>query len=159
MNEIANSASSPSSKATADPGHTGRIVVGIDGSTSSIDALRYAVRAARAFGTTLEAMTVWTYPAGAELAMLAGWSPENDAHEILEAAAQEVFGAKRPTWFSTTTLSGPPARSLIEDSAGAEMLVLGSRGHGGFVGLLLGSVSSTCAEHARCPVLIVHPAA
>jgi nucleotide-binding universal stress UspA family protein len=159
MNEITSPASSPSSKATAGTEHKGRIVVGVDGSASSIDALRYAVRAARAFGTTLEAMTVWTYPAGAELAMLAGWSPENDAHEILDAAVQEVFGNSRPSWLSTTTLSGPPARALIEESAGAEMLVLGSRGHGGFVGLLLGSVSSTCAEHARCPVLIVHPAA
>jgi nucleotide-binding universal stress UspA family protein len=57
---------------------------------------------------------------------------------------------------STKTLHGPPARTLIEESRNAFMLVLGSRGHGGFAGLLLGSVSTACAQHAHCPVLIMH---
>lgn len=137
-------------------GRHGRIVVGVDGSESSIEALRYAVRAANAFGTSLEAIAVWTYPAGAEVALLAGWSPEEDAHEILETVADVVFNGNRPAWFSTATKPGLAARALIEESVGAEMLVLGSRGRGGFAGLLLGSVSATCAEHAHCPVLIVH---
>lgn len=51
---------------------------------------------------------------------------------------------------------GGAAKVLLNQSAGAQMLVVGSRGHGGFIGLLLGSVSAACAEHARCPVLIVH---
>jgi nucleotide-binding universal stress UspA family protein len=134
-----------------------RIVVGVDGSASSVDALRLAARNAAAFGVPLEAVTAWHLPAGFEVPLLVGWSPEQDAHARLETAAESVFGANRPTWFHTTTRRGPAARVLIEESEGAEMLVLGSRGRGGFVGLLLGSVSSTCAEHARCPVLIVHP--
>jgi len=134
-------------------------VVGVDGSEPSIDALRFAVRTAKAFRTSLEAVAVWTYPAGAEVALLVNWSPENDAHDILDAAVETVFSTDIPPWFSSTTKPGSTARALIEESAGAEMLVVGSRGHGGFVGLLLGSVSAVCAEHARCPVLIVHPTA
>jgi nucleotide-binding universal stress UspA family protein len=146
-------------KTSRQPERHGRIVVGVDGSESSLDALRLAVRTAEAFGTSLEAITAWSYPAGAEVALLAGWSPEEDARQILEAAAHEVFGDKRPSWFSVTTVPGSAARALIEESNSAEMIVLGSRGHGGFAGLLLGSVSATCAEHAHCPVLIFRPTA
>ena len=136
-------------------GRHGRIVVGVDGSDSSIEALRVAVRTAQAFGTSLEAVTTWTYPVGAEVALLSGWSPEEDAKEILEAVAEQVFGGDRPSWFTTATKPGIAARALIEESAGAEMLILGSRGRGGFASLLLGSVSTACAQHAHCPVLIV----
>ena len=146
-------------KTSQQPEQHGRIVVGVDGSESSIDALRLAVRTAQAFGTSLEAIAAWSYPAGAEVALLAGWSPEEDARQILEDAAQEVFGGRRPSWFSVTTVPGSAARALIDESKDAEMLVVGSRGHGGFAGLLLGSVSATCAEHAHCPVLIFRPTA
>ncbi len=159
MTETSSPAPSTALKTAQHAEHRGRIVVGIDGSESSVDALRFAVRTAQAFGTSLEAIAVWSYPAGAEVALLAGWSPEDNAHEILETAAQAVFGSDLPTWFSTATKPGSPARALIEESTGAEMLVLGSRGHGGFAGLLLGSVSTACAAHAHCPVVIVHPTA
>ncbi|WP_341953414.1 universal stress protein [Salinibacterium sp. TMP30] len=139
-------------------GRHGRIVVGVDGSDSSIEALRAAERTAQAFGTSLEAVTTWTYPVGAEVALLSGWSPEEDANEIIEAVAEQVFGGDRPSWFSTKVKPGLAAHALIEESIGAEMLILGSRGRGGFVGLLLGSVSTACAQHAHCPVLIVRSA-
>ena len=137
---------------------SGGVVVGIDGSESSIDALRHAVRVAKAFGASLEAITVWNYPPVFETYPPANWSPEADAREIVDTAAKEVFGGDLPSWFRATTRRGSIARTLIEESEGAAMLILGSRGHGGFVGLLLGSVSAACAEHAHCPVLIVHPA-
>jgi nucleotide-binding universal stress UspA family protein len=86
-----------------------------------------------------------------------GWSPAGDAQQVLDAAAARVFDGETPDWYRSSTRKGKPARVLIEASAGAEMLVLGSRGHGGFVGLMLGSVSMACAAHAHCPVLIVHP--
>jgi len=161
MTDTSNSAALSSSETARpeDGALHGRIVVGIDGSKSSIEAFRFAIRAAQAFKASLEAITVWTYPAGAEVALLMNWSPEEDAHEILDSAVETVFGKDLPPWFSSATKPGSTARALIEESAGAEMLVLGSRGHGGFVGLLLGSVSAACAEHARCPVLIVHPSA
>lgn len=132
----------------------GRIVVGVDGSESSLNAFRLAARIASAFECSLQAVTVWNLPAGFEVPLMTGWSPEEDANEILRAAASAVFGDELPSWFCSSTRRGSVAHTLIEASDGAEMLVLGSRGHGGFVGLLLGSVSAACVEHAHCPVTI-----
>ncbi|MEO6530311.1 MAG: universal stress protein, partial [Specibacter sp.] len=61
-----------------------------------------------------------------------------------------------PEGFSGVCVRGTPAKVLMEHSKSAQMLIVGSRGHGGFAGMLLGSVSSACAEHAGCPVLVVH---
>lgn len=67
----------------------------------------------------------------------------------------EVFGSQRPPGLTVVVEQGPARNVLLDASDGAEMLV-GSRGHGGFVGLLLGSVSAACAEHAHCPVVVIH---
>lgn len=134
------------------------ILVGVDGSDSSLAALRKAVQLAAALGTPLEAVTFWNIspsPSGAYYP-IPGWSPEEDAREILAAAVEAVFGDSPPEWFSATAIHGPAARSLIEESKRAEMLILGSRGRGGFAGLLLGSVSRASAAQAHCPVLIMH---
>ena len=133
-----------------------RIVVGVDGSASSIAALRYGARIAEAFDAPLEAVTTWTYPPYADAYLVAGWSPEEDAEAILDHAIETAFGGDPPDVLTRTVAVGPAARTLIELSKGCGMLVLGSRGRGGFVGLLLGSVSATCAEHAQCPVVVVH---
>lgn len=135
---------------------TDRIVVGVDGSASSIAALRYAARIATALGAPLEAVTTWTYPPFADAYLIADWSPQQDAEQILDAAIGEAFDDSPPAGLTRTVLSGPTARTLIAVSETSGMLVLGSRGHGGFAGLLLGSVSAACAEHAHCPVLVVH---
>lgn len=131
-----------------------RILVGVDGSASSIAALRYAARIADAFDAPIEAVITWTYPPFSEPAYIAEWSPELDAREVLDGAIAMAFDGNPPS-LTRTVLTGPPARTLIRLSENASMLVLGSRGHGGFVGLLLGSVSAACAEHAHCPVLVV----
>lgn len=131
-----------------------RILVGVDGSDSSITALRYAARIAAAFDAPLEAVITWTYPPFSEPAYIADWSPELDAKEVLDGAIEIAFGGNAPE-ITRTVMVGSPARTLIRLSETASMLVLGSRGHGGFVGLLLGSVSAACAEHAHCPVLVV----
>lgn len=135
------------------------IVVGVDGSASSLAALRRADRIARALNVPLEAVIAWHtpmavggYPVALEV------SPEDDARGILNASLDTVFGEQRPAWIHSTIMEGNPAKVLIDESRHAEMLVLGSRGHGGFAGLLLGSVSAACAEHARCPVLVMHTA-
>lgn len=67
-----------------------------------------------------------------------------------------MFGSEAPPWYSSAIRTGSAARQLIAESEGAEMLIVGSRGLGGFTGLLLGSVSRSCAEHADCPVLVLH---
>ncbi len=141
---------------------TARVVVGVDGSEPSKHALRWAHFLALATGTTLEAVmcwhpfTDWGATGAGWAAMPADWNPEQDASKILTATVDEVFGEQSPPGLLTTVLEGNPAKVLLEVSAGARMLVVGSRGHGGFAGLLLGSVSATCTEHATCPVLVVH---
>jgi nucleotide-binding universal stress UspA family protein len=81
---------------------------------------------------------------------------EKDARTIVNDAASAVFGTKIPDWFSSAVYQGNADQVLIEQSKGAEMLIVGSRGHGGLAGVLLGSVSALCAERATCPVLIMH---
>ena len=134
-----------------------RIVVGVDGSDSSVDALRYAVRLADAFDAPLEALITWTFPLAAGMPPMEGWYPEQIAADDLDEAIRRAFGGSPPEGLTRRVLGGPAAQTLIEVSKSCGMLVLGSRGRGGFLGLLLGSVSAACAEHAHCPVLIVHP--
>lgn len=135
--------------------HAHRIVVGVDGSRSSVAALRYAADMAVALKEPLHVVTTWTAPP-IEPYLAIEWSPAEYAREILDESIAEAFGDEPPGDLTSEVLLGPAARTLIRLSDSASMLVLGSRGHGGFVGLLLGSVSAACAEHAHCPVLIVH---
>jgi nucleotide-binding universal stress UspA family protein len=132
------------------------IVVGVDWSESSIEALREGARFAELLGTPLRAVTAWRFPPFE--AMPSQWDPEEDAQVIARESANAVWGTNWPSWFEIATRRGPAALALIEESDSAQMLFVGSRGHGGFAGLLLGSVSSQCAEHAKCPVLVLHDA-
>lgn len=132
-----------------------RIVVGVDGSDSSIAALRYGARLADALDARLEAVITWSAPPFIDYSSIAGWSPEVEASAVLDDALEQAFADTPPRGLVRTVLPGLPAATLISQSRDAEMLVLGSRGHGGFVGLMLGSVSAACAAHAQCPVLIV----
>ncbi len=140
----------------AEPLRKGRIVVGVDGSEPSLRALAKAVSLAGSLMTTVQVVTTWKYFAAYADISISEWSPEKDATEIMNGALDRQFGAKLPGWVSSSSLEGNAAQRLIDASDGAEMLVVGSRGHGGVVGLLLGSVSSSCAEKAHCPVLVVH---
>ena len=137
-------------------GRHGRIVVGVDGSEESVTALRRGIRIANALNASVEAVTSWRLPATYGNMGEVEYSPLDDAEAILSGAAKSVFGAKNPQWFTVATREGNAADVLIEQSRGAEMLIVGSRGHGGLAGVLLGSVSAMCAEHAHCPVLIIH---
>jgi len=136
---------------------TGRIVVGVDGSESSKRALRWAAAMARASGSTLDAVMAWEVPVSVAIAYL----PRDvdlgrDTENILTEAVDEVFENNRPQWVHPVVHCGNPAHILLEAAKDAQLLVVGSRGHGGFYGLLLGSVSAAVAEHAGCPVLVVH---
>lgn len=133
------------------------IIVGVDGSPSSIAALRRAAEIGAALGIPLRAITTWEYPAMFDTYYpIDDWSPEGDAEKVLADSVAEAFPASPPSRFTQSVMQGPAARVLIEQSERASMLVLGSRGHGGFAGLLLGSVSTACAAHAHCPVLVMH---
>jgi nucleotide-binding universal stress UspA family protein len=134
-----------------------RIVVGVDGSAQSTLALRWAARIAATTDASIEAVISWHLPASAGLGYISEqWDPETDATNCLKTSIDLAFGSTQPAGLSLLVQQGLPAKVLLDASRGATMLVVGSRGHGGFTGLLLGSVSSTCAEHATCPVLVVH---
>jgi nucleotide-binding universal stress UspA family protein len=134
-----------------------RIVVGVDGSPESRQALRWAARIAGPAGARLEAVNAWDYPATyGWAAWPAGWEPARDAHNALTGIVDEVFTQNPPKDLELIVREGGAARVLLEQAKGAMMLIVGSRGHGGFAGLLLGSVSANVAEHADCPVLVVH---
>lgn len=134
------------------------IVVGVDGSPLSVESLRWAARMVPGIGGPITAVMAWGYPANAVMGSFPGpeWDPEQAAHQILDRAVQTAFGDSRPDGLSMETIQGPAAHVLLERSKGAGLLVVGSRGLGGFRGLLLGSVSAACAEHAGCPVLVLH---
>lgn len=144
---------------TASAGGRAAIVVGVDGSDCSKDALRWAAQQAELTGATVDAIAAWKFP------VFYGWAPVDPedldflrfAEQALAHAVDEVFGPDRPAWLSTRVIEGHAAQVLVEASADADMLVVGSHGYGGFAGALLGSVSSYCVHHARCPVIVIRP--
>lgn len=144
-----------SENSTAGGTSEARIVVGVDGSDESIGALRRARRMAESMGGEVEVVIAWQWPYSVDPLMLVDFSPAEDSRVIAERAVHEVYG--EASHVPISVVEGPPAKVLIEAGVGAAMIVVGSRGHGGFAGLLLGSVSAAVAEHASCPVLVVHP--
>jgi nucleotide-binding universal stress UspA family protein len=137
--------------------HRGRIVVGVDGSRPSKEALRWAARQAQLTGARLLAVLVWEYTN-------VGWTPpyppefdpQQDARNALDAAIDTTFRENRPVEIEPVAIGGPPAFELLKASRGADLLVLGCRGHGALTGLLFGSVSLHCVTHATCPVVVIH---
>jgi nucleotide-binding universal stress UspA family protein len=132
-----------------------RIVVGVDGSPASIDALRWAARQAELTQSSIQAVITWQVPNqfgddfyGDQF----DWA--DIAQRTLDAALVEAGGGT-PFTGDAVVFQGHPARSLVDISEEAELLVVGSRGHGGFTGLLLGSVSEYVVTHAGCPVLVI----
>ena len=142
-----------SARNAENPPGAGTIVVGVDGSDPSIEALRYAAKMAAVLSASVTAVTCWRYPPAYDNFVPLEWSPESDAEQVLRDAVATAFGDAPPAGLRTLVLQGQPASVLIDESADAAMLVVGSRGLGGFAGLLLGSVSA--AAHARCPVLVL----
>jgi nucleotide-binding universal stress UspA family protein len=135
------------------------IVVGVDGSDGAQEALRVAVQEARLRGAGLRVVIAWHMPAMAYGTV--GFSPDIDpadfkdsASAALEKALAALGRQANGVQIERVTRRGQPAQVLLEEARGADMLVVGSRGHGGFVRILLGSVSHQCALHAACPVLI-----
>jgi nucleotide-binding universal stress UspA family protein len=142
---------------TAHEALTPRVVVGVDGSDQSKLALRWALVIATSYDASVVAVAAWQYPSASGWGPTAiEWNPEQDMDTCLTQTVAEVCGAQRPEHLQLSVRQGNAAQVLIAESQGASMLVVGSRGHGGFAGLLLGSVSANVAEHAHCPVLVIH---
>jgi nucleotide-binding universal stress UspA family protein len=137
------------------------IVVGVDGSECSRSALRFALEEARIRQAKLRIVVVWHVPL---VAYGAGWAPpppglaedsEAAANDILEEALQIAKEENASVEIESVVRDGQSAQILVEEAEKAELLVIGSRGRGGFRELMLGSVSQQCAHHARCPITIV----
>ncbi len=134
----------------------GRIVVGVDGSASSLEALAWAARQADLTGAVLEVVTSWQWPSsyGWAVPVPQDFDPETEVRHTLETALTPLRTAHPGVTVEGRVVSGHPAPILVEASKGADLLVVGSRGHGEFVGMIIGSVSEYCASHAHCPVLV-----
>jgi nucleotide-binding universal stress UspA family protein len=138
-----------------------RIVAGVDGSPSSLSALRWAVRQAELTGATVDAVIAWRYPVlpvpvgPAPVAMIDIADFEKAADETVTDAINAVVGPGSGVQVRARVKEGNAAQILLDAAAGADLLVVGSRGHGGFTEALLGSVSQHCVHHAPCAVVIV----
>ena len=133
-----------------------RIVVGVDGSSTSQLALEWALDAARTHGANVEAVHAWVLPVVAEGVL--DLEPIADAAwQTLDTAvdAADTSGLSLPV--TRTVIGASPAVAILQAAKDADLVVVGSRGLGGFKGLLLGSVSHHLAQHATCPVVVVPP--
>lgn len=138
------------------------VVVGVDGSGSSSDAIRWAVDEALLRKTKVQAVYAWQSPLVTGFQsippdLLDTEALDRHAREIVEAAVVEAGNVSGDVDIESRAIEGLPAKVLIEASRDAELLVLGSRGYGGFHEFLVGSVGQQCVQHAVCPVVIVRP--
>ena len=136
-----------------------RIVVGTDGSGASTAAVQWAAAEAAAHGASLEVVHAWSIPAISDpVSMMPIQLPldvmEREARAVCDAAVAAATAAGAGS-VSGTVHRGSAAENLVAASTSADLVVVGSRGHGGFVGLLLGSVAQQVASHSACPVVVV----
>ena len=132
------------------------IVVGVDGSPSSREALRWALRYARSTGAEIRAVMAWDLPT------TYGYAPSYEdfdwaeaAREALEKTVEQTMDPDSSVKLSTELVPGHAGNALVGASQDADLLVVGSRGHSAVAEMLLGSVSHHCVQHAACPVVVV----
>lgn len=137
-----------------------RIVVGADGSDGSNRALRWAARQAQCTGAVVVAVIAWEWPAffGVDTALPEGFDPPAIAGRVLDQAVRDVLGESPPAGLQKLVAEGRAGQVLVDASRDADLLVVGTRGHGGLVDAFLGSVSTYCVHHAQCPVVVIRPA-
>ena len=138
------------------------IVVGVDGSDSSRAALLWAYEEAAHHDASITVVSTWHPPAMPMTPPYGSVPPEGyvsqpqrDALDLLERFVADLDARTPPVDVRTQVEQGNPSKVLIERSKEADLVVLGSRGHGGFSGMLLGSVSQHLVAHADCPVVVV----
>ncbi len=137
-----------------------RIVVGVDGSTGSLRALWWAAEEAKLRGAELDAVLAWRFPmvmaAPGVVVPTVGYDElVADAKARLEQAVRTLGDLAEGLHVEQIVVEGGAAQALVDCAQGADLVVVGSRGHGGFTGLLLGSVAQQVAHHAPCPVVII----
>lgn len=134
-----------------------RIIVGVDGSDASLEALRHAQHLAGSLNAHIEAIGCWDFPRMYDSYMLAGIEGfKESAANVLNQAVSSVFGTDTPSNVTVSLVRGDPRSVLVKAGRNADLLIVGRRGHGSLAGLLIGSVSSYCIAHSTCPVLVAH---
>ena len=136
------------------------IVVGVDGSENSLDALRWAAEEARVRNSLLRVVAIFNAPIMSTGYEVVAPDPSDLAaasNTMLDAAVDSVRedGALEGVHVATEVVEGHAGERLIELSHDADMVVVGARGHGGFLGMVLGSVTGHVVNHAACPVVVV----
>jgi nucleotide-binding universal stress UspA family protein len=136
-----------------------RIIVGTDGSENSLSALRWALREGDLRKATVDVVHVWDYPPLLD-PMALGTMPTNaeleaSAERVLREVMRRVDADRGAAVVNQIVTRGPAAQSLLSAARGADLLVVGRRGRGGFLGVLLGSVATQVVNHAQCPVVVV----
>ena len=143
------------------------VIVGVDGSEESRAALRWSADEAVARGARLEVVCAWDLPfSGLATSYSPGPAGLPDRREVarraesaVEETLREVLADDPPPDIDRVVEAGDPATVLLRRSEGADLLVVGSRGHGGFSRLLIGSVSEKCVRYASCSVVVIRPGA
>ncbi|PRY55969.1 universal stress protein [Glycomyces artemisiae] len=139
---------------------TERVVVGVDGSPVSMEALAWALRYAEKTGAAVAAVYGWQPPVvyGTAVEAVPGESFTETAERALNESVDAALDGREDLVVERTAALGHPAKVLIEQSKTAGLLVVGSRGQGGIKGTLLGSVSLHCVTNADCPVVVIRAA-
>jgi nucleotide-binding universal stress UspA family protein len=130
------------------------IVVGVDGSPASVDALRWAARHAQLLKGTVRAVSSWRWP-NYLTRLPPGIDPAADTAQTLDEIVESVLPDFPDLEISRHVIEGPPGPALLTQAAGAELLVVGAKGRAAFPGMLLGSVAEYCVRNGDCPVVVV----
>ncbi len=157
--EVTDAVAGPDASSAVDPsgGDGRRLVVGMDGSPHAQAALEWVATLAEATGQPVEVIATWEWPTGfgANLVATADYDPHADAEALVADAVRSARTRHPRVTFVPLVERGRPSTVLVDASSGADLLALGSRGHGELSGVLIGSVTEHCVAHAHCPVLVV----
>lgn len=135
-----------------------RIAVGVDGSAASGDALEWAAAEAQMRDAVLEIDHVWSLPNLGYAGYISQLDDfESDAKALLDEIVANATIKYKDITIESNLLHGAPSQALIDRGKACDLVVVGSRGHGGFSGLMLGSVSQQLVHHASFPVVVIHP--
>ena len=134
----------------------GAVVVGYDGSDASSGAVDWAAAEAERTGNRLELVTAWEYPAswGTVIPLPNDYDPAADAQAMVDPVVDQLHTSHPTLRIHAHVVEGHPSDVLREASRHASLLVVASRGHSTFSGMVLGSVSQFCVTHAACPVVV-----